>query len=705
MPTQLRGKGLWAYAHGDLNDFNHRISHALSIAPQLGITHVLFKVGQGAKYYEDRAAEARKRIEQAGLTPFAWMWLTLSDPHGEALTVKHAFDDGYQGFVFDMEEHTNPQLSAEGRTEEATELGVRLNQLGVDPHKLYLCSFPNIYWHRTLPYDQMARFCRGGTMPMAYGTFTSWGASTVIDDWTYGHHQRWCTERNDPLPVYPALAPYVDEAGNDQMGPAQFSPWLDALTGHAPTFFSLFSARSVSPTIFSMVKAFELGGEDVHHDVHHEEDRIVLIVESPAVGFLRLRARATTSSSEVARIPHATQVYSMEDEGSTKGKVNQLGKWLHIRTPEGLDGYVAAWYLRWPDQVSHDVVVQPDTRVPANDTVLPFGQSSWIYGMHAASINDDPAYKNEIRNLFEGTGKRGWVLFTEQFGHDINGIQPIPARKAAFWDWAHSAGYGVIVRLNHGYDTAGTLPRSQHYQAFADCCARYAELYLKHADVSSGLYRWVIIVGNEQNNPREWPRENQLPEKITPQLYAQAFNKAYKAIKNVLGNSAVVAPGAVDPYNAALQRPLDYFSDMLDGIEQLDAIILHTYTHGHSVDAVTHPKKFDNDPLTDHYYDFMAYRPFMERIPAKWRGRPVYITETNPLFKSKEGDWGWYDDDIGWIEAAYAEIDRWNNTAHAQQIQALLLYRWAGDEWTMRGKGRLRDDFRDAIARNYRWRV
>ena len=700
MTTLLRGKGLWAYAHGDFSEFEQRIGHALWLAPQMGATHILFKVGQGGRYYGDRAGEAQKRIKEAGLTPFAWMWLTLSDPENEAQVVKRAFDEGYEGFVFDMEEHTNPALSCSERYEQATQLGNHIELLGVNPERLYLCSFPNIYWHRKLPYDQMAAFCRGGTMPMAYGTFLAggWTLEQVLDEWTYGHHERWCRERGDRLPVYAALAPYHDEHGQELMTPGEFTPWLQRLKVHAPTFFSIYAARSVDPAVAPLVNAFVLSEEE-------EQEEYDVVVESPTLGFLRLRAEPTITSDEILRIPHGTLLRSLE--GSvTVGKVGQPGKWLHVRTPDGHEGYVGAWYLRWPDKPDEpDEPEKPDERKPVEDGPLPFGQAAWLYGMHAASIDEDPAYRDEIRGLFQGTGRRGWVLFTETIGCEAAAIQPNEARKDLFWNWARMAGYGVIVRLNYGYHAAGTLPEAAHYQAFADACAKYAKLYLKHPEMAPGVHRWVIIIGNEQNNPREWPREGHPPETITPQRYAHAFNLAYRAVKGALGKAAIVVPGAVDPYNAALQRPLDYFSQMLAGIEKLDGIALHTYTHGYHVEFITHLRKFEHDPLKDHYYDFQAYRPFMERIPAKWRHLPVYITETNPLFKTVEGDWGWVDENKGWIKAAYEEIHRWNSTPHAQQIQALLLYRWIGDDWIMRGKGKLVEDFRAALARDHRWRA
>lgn len=706
MSALLNGKGLWEYSHPGEN-FDARIGHALALAPQMGATHILFKVAQGPFYYGGQSLTARQRIEAAGLTPFAWMWLQLTDPQAEAQAVARAFAEGYQGFIFNMESHKNPDYSCSGRYAQATQLGQHLQQLGIDPQRLYLCSFPNIYRHRDLPYDQMAAFCRGGAMPMAYGTFflpdspTPWEtqARRVIDEWMVGHHLTWCANLGYDLPLYPVLGPFHDEEGQVRMGTEEFQIWLDRLSAHQPTFFSVYAARSFNPALAPLVRAFELGEKGPEPGEAYQ-----VVVESPIAGFLRLRALPSTSSDVRERLPHGTVLQSLEGEATTS-KVGQPGVWLRVRAPSGNEGYVAAWYLRWP------TAPEPDRRKPVDDGPLPFGQSAWLYGIHVTSISDEPSIRDEVRGLFQGTGKRGWILFTEGLGHNPAAWQPNEERKSRYWSWSRGAGYGVIIRLNHGYELQhpdGTLPESALYPAFAQTCARYAELYLKHPEETLP-YRWVLVIGNEQNNPREWRGGATAPvEVITPALYAQAFNLAYQAIKSVLGDAAIVVPGAVDPFNydpRLGKRPLDYFSEMLNGIQQLDGFALHTYTHGHDLSLITKPTKFQDDPLKDHFYDFQAYRPFMERIPAKWRDLPVYITETNAYFKAGEHDLGWYDDNRGWIRAAYEEINRWNWTNFAQQIRALVLYRWAGDWWEMRGKGGLLEDFRQAVARDYRWRA
>jgi hypothetical protein len=296
-------------------------------------------------------------------------------------------------------------------------------------------------------------------------------------------------------------------------------------------------------------------------------------------------------------------------------------------------------------------------------------------------------------------------MFTEGIGVDPTYIQAHDFRP-----WSDE-GFGVMVRLNNGYDKAGTLPVHTEYGRFADTCARYVAL-------AEGCHIWII--GNEQNNIVEHPGGAEHPlEHITPERYAQAFNLARARIKAVRPE-ALVVPGAVDPYHGIPwpltgqpYRPLDYFRDMMALIDDLDGISLHTYTHWLDPSLITSLKTFDDPPLTphtphEHYYHFQAYRAFAEAIPAKWHDRPIYITETNHWVQSTEyvpgAKNGWLNQDRGWVRAAYAEIDRWNRSPYAQQIHCLLLYRWTGDAWRFENLGEVKKDLQAALESDYRWR-
>jgi len=846
----LYGKGLWAYTRQELG-------RAIQIAPQMGATHILFKVGQGGTYYPDMAQVARE-IKAAGLVPFGWSFLLLDDPQAEAQIAVQAFQDGFQGFVFDTEAGR-----CSNRLEQATQMGQYIRVAGLELDKIYNCSFPNISDHRDLPYDQMNEYCRGGLMPMSYGTFppgcdapAEQHARRVMDEYTYGHYDYWCLRWGYRPPLYPVLGPYCDEYAQRRMAPAMFQVWLDRLAAHSPTFFSVFRAGAINDDLLPLIRAVALSAmprtpvagvrvqvvspeigflnvrpipsterppvarvddgavlaalepeETVRAKVGQEgqwlrirtpggtsgyvaawylrlyregvEAGIQVDVVSPQVGFLNVRPSPSTDQPPTTRVDHGTVLEALEPEAAVRAKVGRDGQWLRIRTPGGIEGYVAAAYLRlheeaevgeplthldvhsgmglnvrpragtdlppnWhvedgtvlevgedprkvADKVGKDQWIKvrtpslhegyvnglyvqakwlADTRQPVDDAALPYGECAWIFGIHAAGATT-PA---DFRVLFQGKQKTGWVLFTEAIGADPN-----HGGSHDYSPWSRN-GYGVIVRLNHNYAPSGTLPVRAKYPDFARACARYVQNSL-------GCHIWII--GNEQNNVREHPGGDQNPlEHITPQMYAEAFNLARQRIKEVQPE-AIVVPGAVDPYNTypwklmgnRRYRPLDYFTEMLSGIGELDGIVLHTYTHWLDVSLITRLTVFQDaflqpGTVQEHYYDFQAYRTFAEAIPNKWRSRPLYVTETNhwlalerpPQNPQEERKVGWVDKDGGWVQAAYAEINRWNSTPHTQQIQCLLLYRWTGDEWAFERLGGVQRDFKKALDRDYRWR-
>ncbi|HHS96378.1 MAG TPA: hypothetical protein ENK08_00530, partial [Chloroflexi bacterium] len=164
--NRLRGKGIWARPR---RGSDWELKRAIEIAQQVGATHVLYKVANGSSYLHgsDRAAQ---RIRDAGLVPFGWMWLLLDDPEGEARAVAQAFEDGFEGLVFDTE---GP---CRGKFANARSLARAVRDLDLDLNRLYNCSFPNISHQRNLPYDELNEICKGGLMPMAYGTFFAPGS-------------------------------------------------------------------------------------------------------------------------------------------------------------------------------------------------------------------------------------------------------------------------------------------------------------------------------------------------------------------------------------------------------------------------------------------------------------------------------------------------------------------------------------------------
>jgi hypothetical protein len=118
---------------------------------------------------------------------------------------------------------------------------------------------------------------------------------------------------------------------------------------------------------------------------------------------------------------------------------------------------------------------------------------------------------------------------------------------------------------------------------------------------------------------------------------------------------------------------------------------------------VTNQDKFST-PYQNNFRGFLAYQNFMNAVPAGMRKLPVYLTETQPLINDAPN---WLNANSGWVTAAFAEINRWNSISSNQPIQALTLFRWLNTDpqWCFSNKANVLEDFRNAIAQNFRVRM
>lgn len=310
---------------------------------------------------------------------------------------------------------------------------------------------------------------------------------------------------------------------------------------------------------------------------------------------------------------------------------------------------------------------------------MPVRERCCLYGFH------DPGGEQ----LMIDAGKPGWVLVSEEIGHN-----PRSRRGKSYQDLADK-GIKVIVRLNNGHRPDGTIPLPDQYDDFARRCAFFSKN-------STGCRAW--IVGNEMNHPQERPGitpQNPHGEPITPDLYAQAYLKCRRAIHEVAGKEHQVILGAVAPYNAETRYPGNetgdwvlYLRDLLERVgDECDGIALHAYTWGPDPELIASEERMEA-PYEHRRKQFRAYRDFMEAIPQSQRHLPVYITEAN------QGAAGvpWRDIQNGWIGRAYAEIDEWNRQG-GQQIRCLLLHRWSeADPWSISNQPNLIADFKVALA-------
>ena len=116
------------------------------------------------------------------------------------------------------------------------------------------------------------------------------------------------------------------------------------------------------------------------------------------------------------------------------------------------------------------------------------------------------------------------------------------------------------------------------------------------------------------------------------------------------------------------------------GASNCDGISIHAYTHG------PHPSLVYTKPSCSHPFEngittFAATRISCGGIPRDMRTLPVYLTETDQVQP-------WLNQNIGWVQRVYGEIDWWNRQPCHQTIRAVILYRWRkDDQWAIEGKG------------------
>jgi PKD repeat protein len=288
-----------------------------------------------------------------------------------------------------------------------------------------------------------------------------------------------------------------------------------------------------------------------------------------------------------------------------------------------------------------------------------YGESPYIFGMH------EPGGEGHMADK----GRKGWILFTEELGHDAGN-----SSGGNYRPWA-DGGFGILVRLNHGYGTNGTLPYERHYDAFAQRVANFVAN-------APGSHIWVV--GNEPNLAGEWPAYEGAAEPITPQRYASAFRRVRDRIKALPGHAGdQVLMAGMSPASSGFTYHTQTLAAI--GAGNVDGFAIHCYTAG-------------SDPARIQQ-EFRDYRRFLDATPTWARSLPAYITETD------EGG-PWTDANTGWVKAAYAEIDAWNRTSGNQQVRSLVLYRWPRlDAYYIDGKNGVITDWREAMSNDYRWGV
>jgi hypothetical protein len=227
------------------------------------------------------------------------------------------------------------------------------------------------------------------------------------------------------------------------------------------------------------------------------------------------------------------------------------------------------------------------------------------------------------------------------------------------------AGIRVIVNLRYSWSTdlggAGTLPPLSAND-------RFVAAAIETIKSSAGVWGWEI--GNEANNPREWPRG----ERLYPSDVTAVYNDIYDQV------SSRVAPGALDPFNAEAGDPRDWLEYTYSTISGAEFVTAHGYVRGPDPALVGSEARFADDPLRWQYLNYPGcVTELLKALPVAYQGHEVYVTEFNHLWKTVEGDWGWVDD----VRAGEI-VDVAHYAAAGAGLAGLAIYRWQGDEWQVR---------------------
>jgi len=309
-----------------------------------------------------------------------------------------------------------------------------------------------------------------------------------------------------------------------------------------------------------------------------------------------------------------------------------------------------------------------------------------IYGLH-----DEGG-----EHLMTDAGVRGWVVYTHALRDGVTGYD-------------YSGPHTPIARLNWGYYPHGTVPSGKPnifyptWEQFELSCAQWVRN-------SQGCHHWII--GNESNHEQEWPDG----QRIDAHTYSRWYDFCRYRIRQCKGHEQdQVIPAAPAPWNASMGDWVDYWAEILNRIYGCDGLALHAYTHGHDANLI-YDESTMGPPYQDRHYNWISYRDFLQAVPVHMRHLPVYITEADP-------DVSWHDENRGWVQAAYGDVDWFNKTGRflpeytdptgkdavargvpCNPIHALCLYRWQtheGDKWHFNDKPGVHDDFRAAMAKGY----
>jgi len=230
----------------------------------------------------------------------------------------------------------------------------------------------------------------------------------------------------------------------------------------------------------------------------------------------------------------------------------------------------------------------------------------------------------------------------------------------------------VIVNLRYSWSTdcggEGTLPANEHAEQFVEAC-----LWC----IRNAKNVWGWSIGNEYNNPREFPHG----QALTPEYVAEIYNE----IATMCPANIRLSPGTIDPFYGPGSDCREWVRQIWADTMGADFIDLHGYIRGPDPALCWSKTRFEHDPLRWQGLNYLeCCRTFLDVIPNRYAGLPIVISECNHLWKTVEPDWGWVNDEraVDVIDSIYSRVLEFNRF-DTHQIIAVCLYRWQGDAWAI----------------------
>lgn len=272
-------------------------------------------------------------------------------------------------------------------------------------------------------------------------------------------------------------------------------------------------------------------------------------------------------------------------------------------------------------------------------------------------------------------GVTGWALHTFAMRTHV-----APQDMTRF----ENAGIKMLIRLNYDFHPHGNLPSEGHgdVDGFIDSCVETMRQ-------SRGV--WGFILGNETNNPHEFPQGAIISAAYYTRLYNRVWQRKPDGVR--------LAPQAIDPYFGPGSDSREYWRDIVNNISGADFLTIHPKTQDSNPDNVDSDARFSHDPLKWQFLHVRSYEPLLEVVPDRFNNVPVIATELNPQRHNDMQTLGWQENQgPAWVRRSVKHFQHRNQRQSRLPVTGVIFYRFSADEWEIRPKQSILDAIKAEAA-------